>query len=80
MQIILTEEEYNILKDLVNKAENYETLYNELMSQHLALKNDYSKLLVFGVSASSERLKATSHISYSSKLNDKKKGEQSNVN
>ena len=57
MQIILTEEEYNILKDLVNKAENYETLYNELMSQHLALKDKYSKLLVFGVSASSEKLK-----------------------
>ena len=33
MQIILTEEEYNILKDLVNKAENYEKLYNELISQ-----------------------------------------------
>ena len=75
MQIILTEEEYNILKDLVNKAENYETLYNELMSQHLALKNDYRKLLVYGFSASRERLKATSHISYSSKPNNKKKGE-----
>ena len=75
MQIILTEEEYNILKDLVNKAENYETLYNELMSQHLALKNDYNKLLVHGVSASNERLKATSHVSYLSKQNDKKKGE-----
>ena len=59
MQIILTEEEYNILKDLVNKAENYETLYNELMSQHLALKNDYNKLLVFGVSSNNEKLKTT---------------------
>lgn len=64
MQVILTEQEYIDLKELTNKAENYQSLYNELMSQHLALKNDYSKLLVFGVSASSERLKATSHISY----------------
>lgn len=76
MQMILSEQEYADLKELADKAENYEKLYNELMSQHLALKNDYSKLLVFGVSASSERLKATSHISYSSKPNDKKKGEQ----
>ena len=67
MQIILTEQEYTDLKELADKAENYETLYNELMSQHLALKNDYSKLLVFGVSASSERLKVTSHVSYLSK-------------
>ncbi len=64
MQVILTEEEYANLKELANKAENYQSLYNELMSQHLALKNYYSKLLVLGVSASSERLKATSHISY----------------
>lgn len=76
MQVILTEEEYANLKKLADKAENYQSLYNELMSQHLDLKNDYSKLLVFGVSASSERLKATSHISYSSKPNDRKKGEQ----
>ena len=75
MQLILSEQEYADLKELADKAKNYEKLYNELMSQHLALKNDYNKLLVFGVSASSERLKATSHISYSSKPNDKKKGE-----
>ena len=75
MQMILTEQEYTDLKELADKAENYEALYDELMSQHLALKNDYSKLLVFGVSASSERLKATSHVNYSSKPNDKEKGE-----
>ncbi len=75
MQVILTEQEYTDIKELANKAENYQSLYNELMSQHLALKNDYSKLLVFGVAASSERLKATSHISYSSKPNYRKKGE-----
>ena len=46
MQVLLTEQEYNIIKELADKAENYETLYNELMSQHLALKNDYNKLLV----------------------------------
>ena len=73
MQIILTEEEYNILKDLVNKAENYEKLYNELMSQHLALKNDYNKLLVHGVVANNEKLKTTKKPYFA-------KGFQNNVN
>ena len=45
------------------------------MSQHLALKNDHNELPVFGVSASNERLKATSHVSYLSKQNDNIKGE-----
>lgn len=58
MQIILTEEEYSNLKESANKAENYEKQYYELMSQHLALKDDYSKLLVFGVSSVNEKLKA----------------------
>ena len=74
MQIILTEEEYANLKDLSDKAENHQSLYNELMSQHLALKNDYSKLLVFGVIESNERLKSAITKTY---LN---KGFQSNVN
>ena len=59
MQLILSEQEYADLKELADKAENYETLYNELMSQHLALKNDYNKLLVHGVVANNENLKAT---------------------
>lgn len=67
---------YDALKEILGMLENYGALYNELMSQHLALKNDYSKLLVFGVSASSERLKATSNVNYLSKQNDRKKGEQ----
>ena len=85
MQILLTEAEYNELLHYKNEYKKPDSIgqkhiellvkYNELMSQHLALKNDYNKLLVFGVSASSERLKATSHISYSSKQNNKKKGE-----
>ena len=59
MQVLLTEEEYTNLKQFIDKAKNYEKLYNELMSQHLALKDDYSKLLVFGVVANNEKLKTT---------------------
>ena len=58
MQVLLTEEEYRDLKELADKAENYEKLYNELMSQHLALKDEHAKLLVFGVSSNNEKLKA----------------------
>ena len=60
MQVLLTEEEYSNLKKLADKAENYEKLYNELMSQHLALKDEHAKLLVFGVSSNNEKLKAYS--------------------
>jgi hypothetical protein len=74
VQVILTEEEYTDLKELADKTENYQSLYNELMSQHLALKNDYSKLLVFGLVASNERLKSAITKTY---LN---KGFQNNVN
>lgn len=58
MQVLLTEKEYNDLKELADKAENYEKLYNELMSHHLALKDEHAKLLVFGVSSNNEKLKA----------------------
>lgn len=60
MQVLLTEKEYSNLKELADKAENYEKLYNELMSQHLALKDEHAKLLVFGVSSNNEKLKAYS--------------------
>ena len=59
MQIILTEEEYSNLKQLADSAENYQSLYNELLSPHLALKDEHAKLLVFGVSSNNEKLKAT---------------------
>ena len=59
MQVILTEEEYTNLKQSADNAENYQSLYNELLSQHMALKADYSKLLVHGVVANNEKLKAT---------------------
>ena len=58
MQVILTEEEYTELKQLADNAENYQSLYNELLSQHLALKADYNKLLVHGVVANNEKLKS----------------------
>ena len=58
MQIILTEKEYSDLKESADKAENYEKLYYELMSQHLALKDKHAKLLVFGVSSNNEKLKS----------------------
>ena len=57
MQIILTEEEYNTLKQLADNAKNFQSLYNELLSQHLALKNKYTKLLIFCVSSDDEKLK-----------------------
>ena len=56
MQVILTEAEYTDLKKLAGKADNYEKLYNELMSQHLALKDEHAKLLVFSVSSNNEKL------------------------
>ena len=58
MQVILTEEEYTALKKLADNAEKIQSLYNELLSQHLALKDEHAKLLVFGVSANNEKLKA----------------------
>lgn len=64
MQIILTEQEYTTLK---TKAENHQydiveiALLNEelkkLTSNYKDLEAKYNKLLVFGVSASNERLK-----------------------
>ena len=45
MQVILTEEEYADLKELAYKAENYQSLYNELMSQHLALNLYYDDFI-----------------------------------
>ena len=74
MQVLLTEQEYSDLKELADKAKNYEKLYNELMSQHLALKADYSKLLVHGVVANNEKLKTPQDKTYFNK------GFQSNVN
>ena len=67
MQVILTEEEYTELKQLADNAENYQSLYNELLSQHLALKADYNKLLVHGVVANNEKLKANPTITYFTK-------------
>lgn len=58
MQVLLTEKEYSDLKESADKAQNYEKLYYELMSQHLALKDEHAKLLVFGVSSNNEKLKA----------------------
>ena len=77
MQLILSEQEYTDLKQLADKAENYKSLYNELMSQHLALKADYSKLLVHGVVANNEKLKATPEAPTITYFN---KGFQNNVN
>lgn len=58
MQVLLTEKEYSDLKESADKAENYEKLYNDLMSQHLALKDEHAKLLVFGVSSNNEKIKS----------------------
>ena len=64
MQIILTEEEY---AELIAKAENHQydlveiSLLNEelkkLTSKYKELEAKYNKLLVFGVTASNERLR-----------------------
>ena len=67
MQVILTEEEYTSLKQSADSAENFQSLYNELLSQHLALKADYNKLLVHGVVANNEKLKTTQTITYFNK-------------
>lgn len=55
MQAILTEEEYNTLKAQATLGQ----AYSQLHPQYLELKANYNKLLVFGVTISSERLKAT---------------------
>ena len=67
MQVLLTESEYNDLKESANKAENYEKLYDDLMLQHLALKDEHAKLLVFGVSSNNEKLKASGNGTYFNK-------------
>lgn len=72
--MILTEEEYTALKQLADNAEKFQSLYNELMSQHLALKDDYSKLLIHGVVANNEKLKTPQTKPYFNK------GFQNNVN
>ena len=59
MKVILTEEEYTNLKQLADNTEKFQSLYNELLSEHLALKADYNKLLVYGVVTNNEKLKAT---------------------
>lgn len=58
MQVLLTEKEYSDLKESADKSENYKNLYNELMSQLLALKDKHAKLLVLGSSSNNERLRA----------------------
>lgn len=55
MQVILTEEEYNTLKAQATLGQ----AYSQLHSQYLELKANYNKLLVFGVTISNEKLKAT---------------------
>ena len=77
MQVILTEQEYTDLKESADNAEKFQSLYNELLSQHLALKDDYNKLLVHGVVANNEKLKTTPESPTITYFN---KGFQKNVN
>lgn len=57
MQIILTEEEYTSLKDKAFEYECMKKTISTLSTKFDELQSKYTKLLVFGVVASNERLK-----------------------
>lgn len=62
MQIILTEEEYTSLKDKAFEYECMKKTISTLSTKFDELQSKYTKLLVFGVVASNERLKTTYDI------------------
>lgn len=57
MQIILTEEEYTSLKDKGFEYDCMKKTISTLSTKFDELQSKYTKLLVFGVVASNERLK-----------------------
>ena len=57
MQIILTEEEYTFLKDKAFEYDCLKKTISTLSTKFDELQYKYTKLLVFGVVASNERLK-----------------------
>lgn len=57
MQIILTEEEYTSLKDKAFEYDCMKKTISTLSTKFDELQSKYTKLLVFGVVASNERLK-----------------------
>ena len=57
MQVILTEEEYEELKIYKSQYSNLKQLYDRLLGKYTEIDEKYSKLLVYGVSETNERLK-----------------------
>lgn len=57
MQVILTEEEYEELRLCKSQYNNLKELYDRLLGKYTEIDEKYSKLLVYGVSEISERLK-----------------------
>lgn len=57
MQIILTEEEYTFLKDKAFEYDCMKKTISTLSTKFDELQSKYTKLLVFGVVASNERLR-----------------------
>ena len=57
MQIILTKEEYTSLKDKAFEYDCMKKTISTLSTKFDELQSKYTKLLVFGVVASNERLK-----------------------
>ncbi len=57
MQIILTEEEYTFLKDKAFEYDCMKKTISTLSTKFDELQSKYTKLLVFGVVDSNERLK-----------------------
>lgn len=57
MQIILTEEEYTSFKDKAFEYDCMKKTISTLSTKFDELQSKYTKLLVFGVVASNERLK-----------------------
>ena len=57
MQVILTEEEYEELRLCKSQYNNLKELYDRLLGKYTEIDEKYSKLLVYGVSETNERLK-----------------------
>ena len=59
MQVILTEEEYTILKEKADACNAATRRYTRLIAEHTELSSKYYKLLSHGVAVNNERLKTT---------------------
>ena len=57
MQILLTEQEYESLKSDQDAYKRLQNKHEKLLQYHKELDDKYTRLLIFGVASSNERLK-----------------------